>query len=254
MWAKIRSRFGRPTSSPPPTVIHVTHWKAGSQWVYKILRECWPDRIVHPKVDNVQFLREPIQAGKIYPTVYVTWEEYESVSLPENSHRFVVVRDLRDTLISAYFSIKISHPVVDPRIERWRAALHARSLEDGLLYLMEEWLPLCARIQASWVRRGEPLFKYEHLLYHDVEILERVLIDTCRLDIPRERLREVVRRNRFENLTRGRKPGEEDVTAHERKGIAGDWKNYFTPRLKERFKTKYGSLLIATGYESDMEW
>jgi lipopolysaccharide transport system ATP-binding protein len=52
----------------------------------------------------------------------------------------------------------------------------------------------------------------------------------------------------------GRKPGNEDTQAHERKGIAGDWRNYFTDRVSTEFKRCYGSLLVATGYEKGFSW
>ena len=42
--------------------------------------------------------------------------------------------------------------------------------------------------------------------------------------------------------------------AHARKGIAGDWRNYFSDRVKQSFKTRYGGLLVATGYEQDLSW
>src|SRR5438132_1635162 len=95
---------------PFPTIFHITHWKAGSQWVHKILNSCALSRIVRPQVNELQFLNEPLQAGKIYPTVYVTKQQFDSVKLPADWRRFVIIRDLRDTLISGYFSIKVSHP------------------------------------------------------------------------------------------------------------------------------------------------
>ena len=53
----------------------------------------------------------------------------------------------------------------------------------------------------------------------------------------------------------GRKPGNEDIQAHERKGIAGDWRNYFTDRVStELGRVCYGSLLVATGYEKGFAW
>jgi hypothetical protein len=55
-----------------PTVVHVTHWKAGSQWIYKILRECTPERIIEPKLGETQFLHWALQPAKVYPTVYET--------------------------------------------------------------------------------------------------------------------------------------------------------------------------------------
>jgi len=60
--------------------------------------------------------------------------------------------------------------------------------------------------------------------------------------------------NRFEAQTGGRPRGVEDVTAHQRKGVAGDWRNHFTDRIKRAFKARYGGLLVATGYEKDLDW
>src|SRR5437016_8561927 len=95
----------------PPAVIHVTHYKAGSQWIYAILRDCVPKRrIVPPQFDRGQFLGERVRQGKVYPTVYVTREEWDTATLPQQWRRFVVIRDLRDALVSGYFSIKVSHP------------------------------------------------------------------------------------------------------------------------------------------------
>lgn len=39
-----------------------------------------------------------------------------------------------------------------------------------------------------------------------------------------------------------------------RKGIIGDWKNYFKPHHKELFKKVAGQLLIEEGYEKDLKW
>ena len=122
------------------------------------------------------------------------------------------------------------------------------------MYVLEEYLPANARIQMSWLEAGEPLIRYESLLEDDVGILERVLLDEGGLPVPRERFREVVRATRFERSTKGRRPGQEDIASHMRKGIAGDWRNHFTDRLKQAFKTRYGDLLVATGYESNLDW
>lgn len=237
-----------------PTVFHVTHWKAGSQWIHKILRACAPEHIVAPQVSEVQFLNWPLQPGKVYPTVYVTKQQFDKVQLPANWRRFVIIRDLRDTLVSAYFSMKVSHPVVWDGISQLRGILQSVSLEEGMLYMIEEWLPSCAHIQMSWLETSERLIRYEDLLEHDLEILESLLLDECRLPISRKRFRAVVQANRFEQFTQGRKRGQEDITAHERKGIVGDWRNYFTERVKQAFKIRYGGLLVATGYERDLQW
>jgi lipopolysaccharide transport system ATP-binding protein len=108
-------------------------------------------------------------------------------------------------------------------------------------------------VQRSWAGGPDDVLKYEDLLRDDLSILERVLIGHCGLDVTPQRLREVVLANRFEARA-GRKPGTEDVGSHERKGVAGDWRTHFTDRVAKTFKSRYGSLLVATGYEKDDRW
>jgi Sulfotransferase domain len=243
----------RPAAAAEPTIFHITHWKAGSQWIHRILIGCLPNRIVVPEPDMSQVLEQPIRQGCVYPSVYLTRQRLEQVELPPDSRRFVVIRDLRDTLISLYFSMKTSHPRLAPVIDERRARLKAVDVEEGLVYLMDNGLPGCARIQASWLGSAEPPIRYEDLLAHDLEILERELLDRCALPVDRKRFEEVVLASRFERVT-GRERGQEDQSRHERKGIAGDWRSYFTPRVKEEFKTRYGALLVESGYEWDLDW
>ena len=249
-----RSRRATSPHAGPPTIFHVTHHKAGSQWIHRIFHRLVYDRLVLPGDDDEQFLLRPVQPGKVYPTLYVTREQFCSVPVPPDSRRFVVIRDLRDTLVSAYFSIRYSHPPVNGRVPDQRGALAGCGAEDGLLLLMQTWLSLPAQVQWSWAAGREPLIRYEDLLDNDLEVLESVLLDRCELGVSRERLREAVRQYRFENWTGGRPRGQEDQLSHERKGIAGDWRNYFTAKVAAEFKYRFGSVLIATGYERDFNW
>ena len=131
--------------------------------------------------------------------------------------------------------------------------MQSMSVDEGLIHVMDVWLPLCSRIQESWLAVDAPIVRYEDLLEGDLPILERVLLDTCGLPVDRELFREVVLANRFDQLS-GRSRGEEDQHAHERKGIAGDWRRHFAGRIKRAFKARFGELLVAAGYESDLAW
>jgi len=253
--ARVRRRFE--PAAENITVFHVTHHKAGSQWIHRILHELVYDRVVMPEerdqAINVQFIERAIRPGAVYPTLYVTRDQFESVAIPRHSRWFVVIRDLRDTLVSAYFSIKHSHALTTDAQIGMRHRLHAMSVEDGMLQVLDDWLPQLAAIQRSWLGGPDDILKYEDMLQSDDEILERVLLGHCRLPVSRERLREVLVANKFEARS-GRKRGQEDVTSHERKGIAGDWKNHFTDKIAKTFKERFGELLVATGYETDWRW
>ena len=236
-----------------PTIFHITHHKAGSQWINRLFHTMAFDRMVLPEVQNQHFLERPIEHGRIYPTLYITREQFESVDLPRRWRRFVIIRDLRDTLVSLYFSLKNSHQILTDRMQSRRNDLSAMSQEDGLLYLIDCGLTPLAQVQWSWHAAGEELIRYEELLEHDEALLTRVLLEHCRLEIAPARFREIVRANRFEAQS-GRKRGVEDTHAHERKGIAGDWRNYFTDAVRKEFKRCYGSVLVATGYERGFNW
>jgi hypothetical protein len=248
-----RRRVTTEIADAPTTIFHVTQYKAGSQWIYNILLQCVPDRLVHPRVECAQFIWDEIVPGKIYPTIYLPRGLFYKKSLPSKSRHFVMLRDLRDILVSAFFSITGSHPELG-NVRSVRRKLSRMSREDGLLWTLYRWLPWNAVIFESWVKSGEPWIKYEDLLANDVDLLEEVLIDRCELDVNREALRQAIINCRFVNLSGGRSPGAEDVDMHYRKGIAGDWQNHFTAKIKKVFKREYGRLLIDAGYETDMNW
>ena len=39
-----------------------------------------------------------------------------------------------------------------------------------------------------------------------------------------------------------------------RKGVAGDWRNHFTPEAAHVFDSIAGELLVESGYEPDRSW
>ena len=130
-------------------IFHITHQKAGSQWINRILHALCYNRLVLPEVESVptherplegvQFLKKPVRPGSIYPTLYLTREEFNTVPLPRHHRRFIVIRDPRDTMVSAYFSYKVSHTAqlrlderlpdrAEPDVDGGRPALHPRQL------------------------------------------------------------------------------------------------------------------------------
>ena len=270
-----------------PTVFHFTHIKAGSQWVAEVLKHSAPERIALPQPELAHVLGSPIEPGKVYPAVYMSRPDAKQVmATTRHPHRaFVIIRDLRDTLISLYFSLKISHEVTSDYQRRLREELQGMDVASGLLWLIgreedrpiihrrlalpleERYKPLppqalkmpastdmeiLAVMQRSWLTADVLHLRYEDLVADEYPVFEQI-IDYCEIKVPRARLHDIIKYNTFEAVT-GRQPGEEDPSAHLRKGVAGDWQHYFTDRVKDRFKAMYGEVLIATGYEQDLNW
>ena len=253
MWLS-RSRPGDAVAMP--AIFHVTHYKAGSQWIRKILNESVDEhRFVTPRPGVAHFLGASLRQGGVYPTVYVTKEEFEAAQLPGDWKRFVVVRDLRDTLVSLYFSIRYSHPEKGfQAIGAVRGQLQALSEEEGLSFVMRRSLRRSAAIQSSWIDAGEPVIHYEDLLADDVEILERTLLGGRDLGLDPARLRKAIERSRFERMSGGRRRGEEDANAHLRRATPGEWRERLNKDQIAEFKQRYGQILIAAGYERDLDW
>ena len=234
-------------------IFHLTHWKAGSQWVKTVLAEAQSQRVVGRKADMSILSHDPIVEGGWYSPVYMTRPNFEHAIDPTlNKRVFVVIRDLRDTLISWYFSLKVSHRPNIPGILPVREQLLELDLEDGLKLLIEDELAFIANIQMSWIDSGEPVFRYEDLLADGFNTFKQIFAH-CALHVPDRKCQEIVQKHSFEGQT-GRKPGQEVITSHFRKAIVGDWKNYFTDSVKALFKEKFGQVLIDTGYERDYDW
>ncbi len=134
--------FGRKVSRPErtnpgtpdlgSTIFHITLHKAGSQWIRHLLSKCAPEWIVQPQLRNAHLLKAPIKEGYIYPAVCITKRDFDRIRKPKNSRHFVILRDLRDVLVSAYFSLKSSHPEDEEgKISDIRRALNARCTEGG---------------------------------------------------------------------------------------------------------------------------
>ncbi len=235
-----------------PATFHITHPKAGSQWILAILRRIARPQVVKPQWQNGH-LEGPLQEGKIYGTAYITRPQFEALELPERWQRFIIIRDLRDAFVSGYWSVKLSHPRGDGQLDPMREELGSLNLHDGLLKLLPTWESQ-AEITRSWLDAPEGVIRYEDLVDDDVGILVPLLADKLGLATSREQAREVVVGARFDTMTKGRKRGSEDVRSHHRKGVAGDWRNYIVGEVADAFKERYGQLLIDSGYERDLDW
>jgi hypothetical protein len=233
---------------------HITHWKAGSQWMAALLRNLYGKAIVPAENFEQQVLSKPILPGKVYSCVYLSKPEFDTLTIPSNSRRMVLIRDLRDTLVSAYFSVRYSHVVDNPLMERRRNALTRLDQEQGLIYLMEMWLNGCAMIQRSWISSGEPVFRLEDCMVDPKATLTNMFKNGWGMMPDAEKLDKAIAANSFEKLSGGRERGKEDIQAHYRKGSAGDWRNHFTPAITKRFKVLYQDALVAGGYEKDENW
>jgi len=202
---------------------------------------------------------------------------------------FHVIRDPRDIVVSGYFSHRYSHKVSaeeSPWLWQYRQQLATLpDVESGLRAEIEHCSTYFAHL-ADWNYNNPNILevRYETLIgdplatflpiydFLGIQLspldplrmaqclqrygrykLRRPLQDQC-TTFPRRALQFLLWRNAFERKSGGRVRGVENVKHHYRKGLAGDWRHYFTPGLKDQFKQCYPSLLTTLGYERDEQW
>jgi hypothetical protein len=178
-----------------------------------------------------------------------------------------IIRDGRDQAVSSVFHWwrEAGRPVFsgqDPGILEKKRLYYkdeSRFGPDGESIFTESSLRGLARGWRQNVERatelgprlfGEGYFeiRYEDLLLEPDDIYER-MISHLGADASREIVQRCVEKNSFQSRAKNRKPGEEDNSSFFRKGISGDWKNYFTPRDRQIFDEEAGETLERLGYE-----
>jgi len=231
-------------------------------------------------------------AGGEYDFISIENADNEALSILDanrNYRGFHVIRDPRDIVVSGYFSHRYSHPVSADRLPwQWAHRLRLESLpdiEDGLLAEIEYCATYFERLRA-WNYHHPRILecRYEEMIRDPLQAFGQIfafleiplahpgavlavgmaggwlrhkLWGVCiqRFSrFPEPLLRVILWRNSFRRRSGGRRAGSEDTKHHYRKGIAGDWRNYFSPCVKDAFKACYPDLLITLGYEENNLW
>lgn len=94
---------------------------------------------------------------------------------------------------------------------------------------------------------------YENLLENTEKELNNILSKLLSGNIDMKKLSEIIQNYSFSNQSK-RKKGTEDKNSFLRKGISGDWKNYFNRSSAEIFNFYSKNMLIELGYEENDSW
>jgi hypothetical protein len=171
-----------------------------------------------------------------------------------NTQVIVMVRDFRDVCVSlAFHQQRVTGTWRGSFASEDRKSLDNRFVEYTLKNYeahqdFKKYMDYSARLPEQVF-----MVRYEDLKSDPYNTLEKVL-DFLKVESSPSIARKCIGINTFEKLSRGRKPGEEDSSHFFRKGITGDWRNYFSQENIEIFKQIAGSTLIAAGYEKDNNW
>jgi hypothetical protein len=249
-------------------VYHCCTHKSASQWMKALLND--PITFRHSGLDVFTYQSEwrdgydprpyyerhfsrPFPDQTFASPLYLHYSCFRQIPKPENHRAFFILRDPRDVVVSWYFSMKLSHPLVG-NVSNIRQELKDRKKPDGLRYcikyLSEHGL---FDAQRSWVRADDPntqVFRYEDLTGDDqLQAMRSLLVEHCAIPIPDSELRRLLKGHAFSKKADGRERGEEHERSHQRKGVSGDWRNHFDADTRSTFKSVTDDVAVNLGYE-----
>lgn len=233
--------------------------KSGSTWLGRMVAD---------------YLAVPFPQFPIFPMGCECVIQNHWMYTPGLRRVFYLYRDGRDVIVSHYF-FHMRRLQRNPKGRFERRV--ARGLDRGLgrgydpedvirnlpRYIEEQMTNPPSRHVRSWPehvtrwcdtsREHVAYLSYEQLRTDPMATLETALGKFLAQPVDEAQLSRSVERFDFQRVA-GRKVGTEDRMAHARKGITGDWKNYFTKEAGEVFDKYCGQVLIDLGYEPDRSW
>lgn len=236
---------GRRKWSDQPVLFHVTHAKAGSTWLYEIFRAAFPGRVAQRLGGRIEGI--DAKPGDIHSAVFCSHDDYTKIRGAQGAKCFYVMRDVRDAMVSLYFSLRYSHPEY-PHVKDLRAKLQAMSEQEGLALLFSGAAVALSKTQSTWLESGVPVYRYEDLFATQGTMLAKIL-DDIGFEYDAKRLKKSIEKNSFEKRYR-RKPGVTDNHSHGRRGLPGGWRELLTDELEVLIRENLWEHLKRTGYES----
>ncbi len=234
-------------------ICYFGHHKCATNWMRRLFKDVCQEKQWNYKVfggarNNLDF-EEATHTISMF--VSASPRNIDTAKTPFRG--FHLIRDPRDAMVSGYWSWKVSHSNNTPEILEVREKLQQLSLEDGLLAMLDH-VPMLKQLESWEFDKYQNILevKYENLLKNQQEQFQKIF-EYLEINLDQAKLSKLIEQHSFQSITK-RKPGEELVSSHFRKGISGDWQNYFTDKIKNAFKDRYGYMLMNLEYEQDMNW
>ena len=237
-----------------PLLFVLGYPKSGTSWMCQLLAD---------------YLRLPFPQHSLFPLgCEAVLHSFEAPS-KKYKRGVYMVRDGRDTVVSAYFHTrgKMLAGSSSTYFCRLFAGLDldaeprknmAVFLERLILHPSGGWTKLPNwgdHVRACYRLPSQPLVlvRFEDLLSDGPRTLSRVIEQLTGCEPEPTRIEESIARFAF-TAQSGRKQGDEDRNSYLRKGQAGDWVNHFSPEACQIFEEHFGEILALTGYEANSEW
>ncbi|MBX2852680.1 MAG: sulfotransferase domain-containing protein [Phycisphaeraceae bacterium] len=247
------------------SILHFSFNKAGTQYVKSILSRLadeqgmvtvsihdyafhsdfpYLDSLTSEEMADYQHLF--VEQGYLYSVFGGMIDGIEGL---ENYKTILVSRDPRDILVSEYFSVAFSHVVPDKTSDKYDEFMANRdtaqeiSIDDYVIAQSDKVLDIFERYCDLLLDRYKHCYltKYEKMVSDFPAWLDE-LVAFCPFEVSGATVKELIERHEAS------KPKAEDVSKHQRKGKAGDYKEKLKPETIQQLNEKFAAVLDRFGY------
>lgn len=228
--------------------IYVTAYpKSGITWLVRLLSDALDSPVYDRSTGDYRWWGDK---GGDY--VIHKRREYYQPKLHDGKTIVFLQRDPRDVVISAWFYRGRKIPLEQSMRTMWQGKHYANwvnswlNLEPEVICTRYEWL---GEHYANWVNNRLKLRTRHGWLakYDAAELLTLVHLITNKYLT--ERCSRAINNHSFENMS-----VQMNDPHFMRKGIVGDYKNYFTKEIAKEFNDHLGKFMLEKGYVDNLNW
>lgn len=238
----------------------IGHHKCATQYIKNIIQDVCIKRKIPVNMSGGDWYKT-LTPRILGFNKFICIQNYEHGAIRFSDYQykaFHVIRDLRDILVSQYFSHKDSHPLTHSYIIEDHDKLVSCSKDEGIRYLITEsrfFRKLVNEI-SNWSYDDRNVYEttFERLTGNPFEEFSAIF-SFLGIEIDNTTLTGILTDNQVSNLRLKHAKKLSGAKAnHYRKGVPGDWENHLKDKNKELFKQEYGDILIKLNYEKDANW
>lgn len=202
---------------------------------------------------------------KITPYVHTSQRVVEQIQnyFPKSKVIFLV-RDGRDVLTSGVFHWFNKQPananLSDFEKKRRAYFINGEGQRPNRFFQdheieqwANEWQQPLQTIESVQEKHKVEIITYENML-EDPQTVLRSCFQFFKVNRSEKTLIACLQAGKFKAMSQGRERGESKANAHVRKGVSGDWKNYFTYQDGKMFHEIAGKMLMKYGYVASSKW
>ncbi len=207
--------------------------KSGTTWIHYLVAYCLNLAYRNPddpsNLPKKQWVREavsgrhPWASAKGFSGIAKIHKWPGDMKQVKGSY-FYVQRDPRDAFVSLFYFMKnksFFENIGKMNIIKWMGLL-------GRRMQIRQFIRMWRDHRSAWAERRITVIEYEKMLTDGAHYLEECL-KSAGFEVDRKIIGRAVETFSFEKMSGGRKPGETDKKSFFRKGVQGEYRQFFSP-------------------------